>query len=129
MAATVLQFAARHLEFQNPLPFSGVFGALIRVPADTHPVANPSSWAAGSEEGSHLMAGILIVDDDDLTRGVIKRILELGNHTIFQVNNGQEALQVVSTAPIDLIITDILMPERDGLDVIAQVKGTHPWVK
>jgi len=75
------------------------------------------------------MAGILIVDDDDLTRGVIKRILELGNHTIFQVNNGQEALQVVSTAPIDLIITDILMPERDGLDVIAQVKGTHPWVK
>src|ERR1043165_4355257 len=75
------------------------------------------------------MAGILIVDDDDLTRGVMKRILEGGNHTIFQANNGQGALQVVSTAPIDLVITDILMPERDGLDVIAALRGTHPWVK
>jgi CheY-like chemotaxis protein len=75
------------------------------------------------------MAGILIVDDDDLTRGVMKRILDIGNHTIFQADNGREALQVVLTAPIDLVITDILMPERDGLDVIAELRGTHPWVK
>ena len=75
------------------------------------------------------MAGILIVDDDDLTRGVMKRILETGNHTIFQADNGREALQVISPAAIDLVITDILMPERDGLDVIAELRGTHPWVK
>ena len=75
------------------------------------------------------MAAILIVDDDDLTRIVVKRILEIDHHTIFQAANGQEALQVVSTSPVDLLITDILMPERDGLDVVAQVRGTHPWVK
>jgi len=59
----------------------------------------------------------------------MKQILELGHHTIFQASNGHEALQVVSTAPIDLVITDILMPDRDGLDVIRQLKGTHPGSK
>ena len=75
------------------------------------------------------MARILIVDDDDITRGVMKRILNTGDHTIFEANNGREAVQIVPTLPIDLVITDIFMPERDGLDVIAELRKTRPSVK
>src|SRR5688572_24159464 len=75
------------------------------------------------------MAGILIVDDEDLTRHLLLRILQTGNHLVFQAQNGRRALQVLSTAPIDLVITDILMPEHDGLDVIAELRATRPWVK
>ena len=75
------------------------------------------------------MAGILIVDDDDRTRGVMKRILNSDLHTVLEAHNGREALQIVRTLPIDLVITDILMSERDGLDVIAELRKTRPWIK
>jgi two-component system response regulator (stage 0 sporulation protein F) len=63
------------------------------------------------------MASILIVDDDAPIRAVLRNILEEDGHQIREATNGQIGLRLYREAPADLVITDILMPERDGMEV------------
>jgi CheY-like chemotaxis protein len=64
------------------------------------------------------MAHILIVDDDQPIRHVLGSILKTAGHTVAEAADGAKALSLLQTEMFDLIITDILMPERDGLEVI-----------
>ena len=63
------------------------------------------------------MASILIVDDEEPVRTLLRRILEEDGHHIREAANGQVGLTLYREAPADLVITDILMPERDGMEV------------
>lgn len=63
------------------------------------------------------MASILIVDDDAPIRTLLRRILEEDGHRIREAANGEVGLMLYREAPADLVITDILMPERDGMEV------------
>lgn len=63
------------------------------------------------------MASILIVDDDAQIRAALRDILEEDGHEIREAANGQIGLMLYREAPADLVITDILMPERDGMEV------------
>ncbi|HMS83309.1 MAG TPA: response regulator [Nitrospira sp.] len=63
------------------------------------------------------MASILIVDDDDSLRVLLRRILEDDGHQIREAANGHVGLTLYREKPTDLVITDILMPERDGMEV------------
>lgn len=63
------------------------------------------------------MASILVVDDDDSFRALVRHILEEDGHQIREATNGQEGLTLYRENPADLVITDILMPERDGMEV------------
>jgi two-component system response regulator (stage 0 sporulation protein F) len=63
------------------------------------------------------MASILIVDDDAPIRTVLRDILEEEGHEIREAADGQIGLALYREAPVDLVITDILMPERDGMEV------------
>ncbi len=63
------------------------------------------------------MASILIVDDDAPIRALLRRILEEDGHQIREAANGEIGLLLYREAPADLVITDILMPERDGMEV------------
>lgn len=63
------------------------------------------------------MASILIVDDDTPIRTLLRRILEEDGHRIREAANGNVGLMLYREAPADLVITDILMPERDGMEV------------
>ena len=63
------------------------------------------------------MASILIVDDDAPIRTLLRRILEEGGHQIREAENGESGLRLYRNAPADLVITDIMMPERDGMEV------------
>jgi two-component system response regulator (stage 0 sporulation protein F) len=63
------------------------------------------------------MASILIVDDDAPIRAVLRDILEEEGHQIREAADGQIGLTLYREAPADLVITDILMPERDGMEV------------
>lgn len=63
------------------------------------------------------MASILIVDDDPQIRSLLHRILEEDGHQIQEAPNGRIGLMLYRQAPADLVITDILMPERDGMEV------------
>ncbi len=63
------------------------------------------------------MASILLVDDDAPIRTLLRHILEEDGHHIREASNGEVGLTLYREAPADLVITDILMPERDGMEV------------
>lgn len=63
------------------------------------------------------MASILIVDDDAPIRTLLRCILEEDGHQIREAPDGEVGLILYRDAPADLVITDILMPERDGMEV------------
>jgi two-component system, response regulator, stage 0 sporulation protein F len=63
------------------------------------------------------MASILIVEDDAPVRALLRGILEEDGHHIREAENGQIGLTLYRDSPADLVITDILMPERDGMEV------------
>jgi DNA-binding response OmpR family regulator len=68
------------------------------------------------------MARILIVDDDDTICSLVALILTQAGHTAIAVQNGRDAARLLHREPYDLVITDILMPERDGLETIMALR-------
>jgi two-component system response regulator (stage 0 sporulation protein F) len=67
------------------------------------------------------MASILIVEDEDSIRHLLRRILEEDGHEVREAPNGKIGLTLYRQAPADLVITDILMPERDGMEVTLEL--------
>lgn len=75
------------------------------------------------------MAGILIVEDDKDLREMLKSSLLKRKYTVLEASNGKEAFLRFKSSVVDLIITDIIMPEEDGLKVIMQLRELKPEVK
>lgn len=65
-----------------------------------------------------IMPSILVVDDDDMVRDAIASALKRSGYTVLEAADGREAAIRFKREPVDLVITDILMPERDGLETI-----------
>jgi two-component system response regulator (stage 0 sporulation protein F) len=63
------------------------------------------------------MASILIIDDEASIRTALRRILNEDGYQIREAANGYSGLALYRQAPADVVITDLLMPERDGLEV------------
>ncbi|MBF0114889.1 MAG: response regulator [Magnetococcales bacterium] len=72
------------------------------------------------------MAHILIVDDDPDILALLTEMLVQAGHTIDVAENGREALQTLAQTPVDMVMTDIFMPELDGLDLMATLLKAHP---
>jgi len=64
------------------------------------------------------MATILIIDDEEPIRALLRTTLEAAGHEVVEAGNGRVGLDLYRLRPTDLIITDILMPELNGLDLI-----------
>ena len=64
------------------------------------------------------MADILVIDDMDDVREGIAAVLGQGGHTVTEAKNGREGIELLKQRGFDLVITDILMPEQDGTEVI-----------
>ena len=75
------------------------------------------------------MASILIIDDNAALREVLRVSLEAAGHSIREMSNGRDGIRAFRKDPCDLVITDIYMPERDGLELIEALGRTHPCVK
>jgi DNA-binding response OmpR family regulator len=75
-------------------------------------------------------ATILIVDDEEPIRGLLRFALEAAGYEVTEAANGREGLDLYRQRPMDLIITDIAMPELDGLDMILELtrQFLHPKV-
>ncbi|TKJ46170.1 hypothetical protein CEE35_00730 [Candidatus Aerophobetes bacterium Ae_b3b] len=71
------------------------------------------------------LANILIVDDDPDVREAVKIILETQPYELIFASNGEECLEQVKKKTPDLIILDLLMPKKDGFEVIKELRG-HP---
>ncbi len=75
------------------------------------------------------MKKILVVDDDDLIRDLLYEILEDQGYKVFEAENGNRALQLLKTETFDLIITDIIMPDKEGIETIIEIKKKVPQAK
>lgn len=65
---------------------------------------------------------ILVVDDDELMRANLIDALRFSNHEVYSATNGKEALSVLDNDQFDLIVTDIVMPDMEGVEFIKEVK-------
>ena len=75
------------------------------------------------------MQKILVVDDDDLIRDLIYEILEPQGFNIILAENGNRAIEILSKESVDLIITDIIMPDKEGIETIIDIKKKLPNAK
>lgn len=71
---------------------------------------------------------ILLVDDDDSFRKVTRQVLEDRGLHVFDAANGREATAILGIAPINLILTDVRMPEMHGIELLHFVKNKCPKV-
>ncbi len=74
------------------------------------------------------MAHILIIDDEDMVRMVLRQSLEKVGHTVTEADNGTRGIAALhdSDAAVDLVITDIVMPEKEGVETIAEIRAERP---
>ncbi len=75
------------------------------------------------------MAHILVVDDEDLVRGMICTALQRAGHRIAEAANGAEALALLGRERFDLAIIDLIMPEKEGIETIQQIRRDGQGVK
>lgn len=75
------------------------------------------------------MKRILFVDDDREFRATQEEALKRANYEAVSVSNGKEALAMLEVADFDLLITDIIMPEMEGIELIREITKTRPALK
>src|SRR3954468_11714353 len=75
------------------------------------------------------MARILIVDDNEDNRLIMAKLLELGGHDVSVAPDGEQALAQQKKAPFDLLITDIFMPDKDGVETIREFHQKYPQTR
>lgn len=68
------------------------------------------------------MARILVIDDDKIMNGMIGQLLSEAGYEAEAAENGSRGLAMMSVRPFDLIITDIIMPEKEGLETISAIR-------
>ncbi|MDQ7784157.1 MAG: response regulator [Desulfomonilaceae bacterium] len=75
------------------------------------------------------MARILVIDDDDAIRELFKKMLERAGHQVVDAFNGRDGIRKFVEDPAELVITDIFMPEKEGLETIRELRRVCPEVK
>ena len=75
------------------------------------------------------MAQILIIDDDDQLRLMLRKTLERSGYEVVEAPNGKEGIKRFREMPCDLVITDLIMPEKKGLETISELKEDFPDIK
>ena len=72
---------------------------------------------------------ILVVDDEALVRHSLEAGLRRHGYWLLQAEDGDEALNILATEPVDLVVTDLAMPRREGLETIIEIRRRYPHVK
>lgn len=72
---------------------------------------------------------ILLVDDDDLFAGAVGRFLNVLGYEVVRASNGKQALKLYQPTAFSLVVTDLIMPDAEGLELIAKLHRAHPGAK
>lgn len=72
------------------------------------------------------MAHILVIDDDELVRFTLRQILEAEGHEVTEAEDGAAGLRCFRERRPDIVITDIIMPDKDGIETLLQLKQIDP---
>src|SRR5688572_25220298 len=79
------------------------------------------------QSGVHPCGSILIVDDQENNRLLLRDPLEAQGHTVTEARSGQEALKLLCEKLPDVILLDVMMPQLDGFEVCRQIKANAQW--
>ncbi|PYP31469.1 MAG: response regulator [Gemmatimonadetes bacterium] len=74
-------------------------------------------------------ARVLVIDDDAMLRSAVRRILERAGYAVLEAGDGEAGLQLHQEQGADVVIVDIFMPERDGLELIRELRVVSPGAK
>ncbi len=72
---------------------------------------------------------ILVIDDDEQMRVLLQQAMQWAGFEVVAAENGRKGQQLFEEQPADLIITDLIMPEQEGLETIRSLKQGYPAVK
>jgi DNA-binding response OmpR family regulator len=72
---------------------------------------------------------ILIIDDDDQIRILLRQVMEWAGYEVFEAADGREGMHQQRKQQADLVITDLIMPEQEGLETITLLRKEYPLVK
>lgn len=72
---------------------------------------------------------ILVVDDNPSVRRLLASVLEAGGYAVIEASNGKEALARLESQRVDLVATDLIMPEQEGLETIQVLHQRNPEIK
>ena len=75
------------------------------------------------------MRRILVIDDDDQYRSLLVRALTDAGHVVRGAANGRAGLRELSQGAVDVVITDLLMPDMDGIEIVATLRRESPHVR
>jgi CheY-like chemotaxis protein len=75
------------------------------------------------------MAHILVIEDDEHMRGSLAQTLERLGHRVTTAVDGRAGVESAGAAPPDLVITDLIMPEKEGLETIVELRQQHPLIR
>jgi len=75
------------------------------------------------------MPSILIIDDDDSLRDSLRRTLHKQGYVIMEASDGGRGLRQLERQAVDLVLLDLFMPDKDGLETIGDLRRTHPGIK
>ncbi|NOQ47507.1 MAG: response regulator [Desulfobulbaceae bacterium] len=72
---------------------------------------------------------ILVIDDDEQMRILLRQVMEWAGHEVAEAENGRQGMQKQRQQPADLVITDLIMPEQEGLETIGSLRKEFADVK
>jgi DNA-binding response OmpR family regulator len=75
------------------------------------------------------VARILVVEDEEDIRGLYSRILKSAGHDVIEAPDGKVGIELYRANPTDLVITDIIMPEKEGIELITELRRDFPDAK
>lgn len=72
------------------------------------------------------MACILLIEDDLMLRRALRLALEHFGHTVLEAGDGRQGFKLVKAQPFDLVVTDMIMPEMEGVETILELRKANP---
>lgn len=72
---------------------------------------------------------VLVIDDEHALREILSQVLTDAGHRVVGAENGKEASKALATSAFDVVLTDVIMPEKDGMQVISEVRKKFPEVR
>ncbi len=75
------------------------------------------------------MSRILVIDDDPYIRKLLRKMLVAEGYAVAEARDGVQALEIQAREPADVVITDIIMPEKGGIETINDLISQYPEIK
>lgn len=72
------------------------------------------------------MAQILLIDDEEMVRMTVRQILEMAGHSVTEAHDGEQGIKMLQESLPELVISDLIMPNKEGVETIAEIRGAHP---